>query len=365
MNKKSAVIHDWLVGVAGGERVLESILELFPSPIYTLIQHKQKLKGTPFESYEIYSSFIQKLPFAKRAFRHYLPLFPLAIQQFDLREYSLIISSSHAVAKGIRKLPHQLHICYCHTPMRYAWDLREEYLSSISWSKRLLARPTLDYLQKWDLKSENRVDHFIANSHYVANRIKRIYGRHATVIYPPVSTHLFNLDCKREDYYLTCSRLVPYKRVDLIVKAFSALPDRRLIVVGDGPEMKKIRDMAKANVELLGQLPDHEMRMLMQRAKGFIFAAEEDFGIAPVEAQAAGIPVIAYGRGGSLETVLNGETGIFFDSQTPEVLCKTIWEFEQMQFDPAIIKAHAEKFSKTRFLNEFQAYMKSLHMPTH
>jgi glycosyltransferase involved in cell wall biosynthesis len=364
MKKKSALIHDWLVGIAGGERVLESIFELFPSPIYTLIKDREKLKGSSFENCEIYSSFIEKLPFAKEQFRYYLPLFPIAVERFDLREYPLIISSSHAVAKGIRKSPDQLHICYCHTPMRYAWDLREHYLSSLGWKRRVLARPALTYLRKWDLKTESRVDYFIANSHYVAERIWRIYGRKATVIYPPVNTHLFQIDPKREDYYFTCSRLVAYKQVDLIVKAFSLMPNRQLMVVGDGPEMKKIRSITTPNIQLLGHLSDEQMRTLLQRARAFVFAAEEDFGIAPVEAQAAGLPVIAYGKGGTLETVVEGKTGVFFHQQTPTSLCEGIRKFEKMDFDPDEMRTHAHSFSKIRFQREFQAYVESLQMRT-
>lgn len=357
---KSALVHDWLVGMAGGERVLEAIHELYPSPIYTLIHDKEKLKGTPFESCDIHSSFIQRMPFAKKVFRHYLPFFPLAIEQFDLKEYPLIISSSHAVAKGVRKMPGQLHVCYCHTPMRYAWDLKEEYLSSLGWGKQLVARPTLAYLRKWDQKSQSRVDYFIANSHYVAERIKRIYGREAVVIHPPVNTHLFQVERGQEDYFITCSRLVPYKRVDLIVEAFSKMPGHRLLVVGDGPEMKKIRSLATPNIELLGYLSDVQIRALLARARAFIFAAEEDFGIAPVEAQAAGVPVIAYGRGGSLETVIEEETGIFFHEQTPASLCEAMERLSSKNFNPQRIRAHAENFSKARFQHEFKTFVESV-----
>ncbi len=303
------------------------------------------------------SSFIQKLPLAKTQYRNYLPLFPLAIERFDLKEYDLIISSSHAVAKGVKTGENQLHICYCHTPMRYAWDLQEEYLSSMGSIKGGFARQVLKYLRQWDLKTVGRVDHFIANSFFVAERISRLYHRPATVIYPPVATHLFSPYEVKENYYLTVSRLVPYKRVDLIVQAFNSMPSRKLIVVGEGPERARLQAAAGPNIEFLGFQPDETVRSLMERAKGFVFAAEEDFGISPLEAQAAGTPVIAYGRGGSLETVIEGETGLFFNEQSSQSIVLAIEQFEKEAWNSGVIRSHSENFSADRFKREFKQFI--------
>ena len=287
-------------------------------------------------------------------------LFPLAVEQFDLRDFELVISTSHAVAKGALTHPHQLHICYCFTPMRYAWDLYHEYLEPLKGLKRLLAKTSLHRLRQWDLLSSQRVDHFIAISHYIASRIKKYYGREATVIYPPVDTDHFEISSLKENYYITCSRLVPYKKIDVIVEAFSKLPDRRLVVIGDGPEMAKIKSKASSkNTEFLGYQPDEIYRALLAKAKAFLFMAEEDFGIAPIEAQAAGIPVIAYGKGGALETIIPDTTGIFFERQTPDALINAIKEFEKKEdlFFPEIIKAHAEAFNEERFKQEFKSFV--------
>ncbi len=304
------------------------------------------------------TSFIQNIPFSQRIYRHLLPFFPYAIEQFDLSEYDLILSSSHAVAKGVLTHAEQLHICYCHSPMRYAWDLHHQYMRELGSFSGFLAKKILHRIRQWDVSSLPRVDHFIANSHHVARRIKRNYGREATVLYPPVATHLFRADAKKENFYLTASRLVPYKRIDLIVEAFSKTPHRRLIVIGDGPEMGKIKKMAAPNIEILGHVSDVKMRDYMQRAKGFVFAAEEDFGIVPVEAQAGGTPVIAFGKGGALETVIEGETGLFFSEQTPKVLNEAIDRFEKMEFDPQAIRLHAEKFGAERFAVQLKQIVK-------
>jgi len=285
---KTAIIHDWLINLGGAEKVLESIYELYPAPIYTLIKNEQSIKGSLFEKAEIYSSFIQKLPKAKDNYRNYLFLFPIAIEQFNLSEYDLIISSSHAVAKGILRNPNQVHICYCHTPMRYIWDLYHEYLKELKGIKKLLAQAILHYLRIWDIISVNRVDYFVANSKYVAKRIEKIYGRKATVIYPPVDIEKFELETRKESFYLTVGRLVPYKKIDVIVKAFRKMPERKLIVIGYGPEYKKIKKLATSNIEILGYQPRDKVKEYMKKAKAFIFCALEDFGIAPVEAQACG-----------------------------------------------------------------------------
>ena len=349
---KTAIIHDWIVTLGGAEKVLQAMVQLYPSPVYTLF-HKSQLLQIP----DVRTSFLQKIPGAEKIYRHLLPLFPQAIESFDLENYNLILSSSHAVAKGVITHPHQLHICYCHTPMRYVWDLYDHYLEEMSPLKRLFAKPLLQRIKMWDLESVNRVHHFIANSLYVAERIKKHYGREATVIYPPVETDLFQVNEKKEEFYIVVARLVSYKKIDLIVEAFRFLPNKRLIVIGDGPEMKKIRSKAGKNVELLGRQPDPLMREMVGKAKGFIFAADEDFGIAVVEAQAAGTPVLAYGQGGLRETV-SEKTGIFFEEQTVKSLVEAVLRFEKQIFDPQTIRKHAERFSRQRFEQEYTTFVK-------
>lgn len=357
---KTAFVHDWLTTLAGAEKVLESMTEIFSGPIYTLVQNKKKLEGSSFENKEIISSFIQKFPFATEKYRNYLPFFPLAIEQFDLRSYDLILSSSHAVAKGVLTHPEQLHICYCHTPMRYAWDLYHQYLFEGSFHKGIkgkFVKFILHYLRMWDLSSAARVDHFVANSRFVAKRINKLYGKPADVIYPPVDTDFFQFYPKKETYYVTASRMVPYKKMDLIVEAFSNMPDKKLVVIGDGPEMSKVRQKAKSNIELVGYQSNDNLRELMQRAKAFIFAAVEDFGILPLEAQSCGTPVIAFGKGGVKETVIEGKTGIFYDEQTPLALQKAVERFEKMVFNPQVIRQHAELFHGARFKEQLKNYV--------
>ncbi|HEX2578833.1 MAG TPA: glycosyltransferase [Rhabdochlamydiaceae bacterium] len=354
---KTVLIHDWLVSLGGAEKVLNAIYSIYPSAIYTLVKKEGVLNKTSFADAKIITSFIQKLPFAMQNHRNYLPFFPSAVESFDLSDFDVILSSSHAVAKGIKITQQQLHICYCHTPMRYAWDLEGDYLSHLSGIKEVLAKWTLSYLRKWDVGNLESIHYFIANSHYIADRIKRVYGRDAEVIYPPVQTEKYQIQQNKEDFYLTMSRLVPYKRVDLIVEAFSKMSSKRLVVIGDGPEMEKLKKIAGKNVELLGFQEDGIAKDYLERARGFVFAAEEDFGIAPVEAQAAGTPVIAYGKGGVLETVIENQTGIFFMEQTATSLIEATHQFEKMQFDPERIRLNAERFNETRFKNEFKQFV--------
>jgi glycosyltransferase involved in cell wall biosynthesis len=353
---KTVLVHDWLVSLGGAEKVLDAIYSIYPSSIYTLIKREDVLEKTSFADRKIITSFIQKLPLATHSYRNYLPFFPLAIRSFELGDFDVILSNSHAVAKGVKVKEGQLHICYCHTPMRYAWDLQDEYLSQLSGIKERVAKWTLARLRKWDVGNLS-VHHFIANSHYVAERIKRIYGREAAVIYPPVQTELFDFQSDKEDFYLTMSRLVPYKRVDLIVEAFSQMPTKRLCVIGDGPEMEKIKKMAGKNIELLGFQPDDVLRKYLSRARAFVFAAEEDFGIAPVEAQASGTPVIAYGKGGVLESVVENQTGLFFKEQTVSCLIEAINRFEKMEFDSGLIRRNALRFDEARFKMEFKQFV--------
>ncbi len=359
---KTAIVHDWLVSsVGGGEKVLEAIHGLFPSPIYTLLSNQEKLKNSYFQNLEIRSSFIQKLPFAESKFRSYLPLFPLAIEQFDLREYEVVLSSSHCVAKGAITTPDQLHISYCHTPMRYAWDLMYDYLKESKLDKGMkgfFTRFFLQYLRSWDIQSSMRVDHFVANSKFVAARIKKFYGREATVIPPPVDLSFYKLHEKKENFYLAASRLVAYKKIDLIVDAFNQMPDKKLVVIGDGPEWKKIKKMAHRNIEILGYQPNSILRDYIQRAKGFVFAALEDFGIIPVEAMGCGTPIIAFGKGGIRETVIDQETGLFFNSQTPAAIREAVENFERLSFDPTICRKRAEEFSLERFNRQYQEFVK-------
>ncbi|MGC1878460.1 MAG: glycosyltransferase [Rhabdochlamydiaceae bacterium] len=354
---KTALVYDWLVTIGGGEKTLEAIYENFPAPIYTLVHHQKAMGKTPFATAEIHPSFLQKIPFATSCYRYLLPFFPLAIEQFNLNDYDLILSTSHAVAKGVLTHPGQLHLCYCLTPMRYAWDLTHHYLQDLGPLQKTLARLALHRLRNWDIASLNRVDHFAAISNYIAKRIKKVYGREAEVIYPPVNVSEIPFQESKEEFYLTISRLVPYKKIDLIVEAFSQTPERRLIVIGDGPEMSKIKQKAGKNIEILGHQTDSVVHDHMKKAKGFIFAAEEDFGIVVVEAQAAGTPVIAFGRGGALETIIEGKTGLFFDAQTIPSLLKTLNGFDRMEFDPHSLRKNAQRFNKTRFQTEFHDFV--------
>ncbi len=326
---KRAIVHDWLVVMAGAEKVLESIYEIYPAPIYTLVKDEKALKKTVFKEAKLHSSVLQSFPFAKTKYPNYLPFFPYAIEQFDLSEYDVILSSSHAVAKSCLIHAEQLHISYCHSPMRYIWDLSHEYLARGGLSLKLLSplvRSLLHYLRIWDVTTAGRVDHFIANSQHVAKRIRRVYGREAKVIYPPVDMDSFSLNMQRGDFFLTASRLVPYKKIDLIVESFAKLPQEKLVVIGEGAEMKKLRRKATANVELRGYQEQADLVEAMQTCRAFIFAAHEDFGIMPVEAQACGAPVIAYAKGGALETVVEGKTGLFFQEQNRHVLVKVTSE---------------------------------------
>ena len=365
---RTAIVHDWLVTLAGAERVLEAIYEIYPSPIFTLVADRKVLKDSVFRDARIHTSFIQRFPKAKEKYRNYLPLFPLAIEQFDLSDYDLIISSSYAVAKGIITNSNQIHICYCHTPIRYAWDMYHLYLRQTGLDKKiirgLIAKIVLHYIRLWDYATSNRVDYFLANSKYTARRIKRVYGRDATVIYPPVETDRFEVNTKKEDFYLTVSRIVPYKRVDLIVDAFSQIKDRRLIVIGDGPDLKKVKGRANKNIEFLGGQPFDVVKDYMQRARALVFCAEEEFGIVPVEAQACGTPVIALGRGGVRETVIENKTGIFFYRQRVEDIIGAVRAFERREdrFDPYEIRENVEFFDKKRFKREFKEFIEKIYL---
>jgi len=360
---KTAIVHDWLVTYGGAERVLKAMIEEFPdADLFSLYDFL-----TPDERYFIMgkpvtTSFLQRFPLARSRYRDYLPLMPLAIEQFDLSSYDLVISSSYAVAKGVITGPDQLHVCMCYSPARYAWDLTHQYLKEAGLNGSLkgwLAKYILHRIRLWDWRSSVGVDEYISISNYISRRIKKAYGRSSTVIYPPVDTDAFALSVNKEDYYLTASRMVPYKKIDLIVEAFSMMPEKRLVVIGDGPDFAKIASKAAKNIELLGYRPTEVLSRYMQRARAFVFAAEEDFGIAPVEAQACGTPVIAFGKGGALETVVEGETGVFFHDQDPGEIIRAVNYLEKnvKRFDPEIVRRNALRFSRSRFRQEFRSFV--------
>lgn len=362
---KVAVIHDWLTVYAGAERVLEQILLLYPhADLFSTIDFLPNHERAFIQNKCAITSFIQRLPFAEKNYRSYLALMPLAVEQFDLSGYDLVLSCSHAVAKGVITGPDQLHVSYVHSPMRYAWDLQQQYLRDSGLDKGVkgwAAKWLLHKMRIWDVRTANGVDCFIANSQFIRRRIWKAYRRAATVIYPPVEISKFTLREDKEDFFLAASRLVPYKKMNLIAEAFTAMPDRRLVIIGDGPEMQKIRERAGSNVVILGYQTDDVLRGYMQRAKAFVFAAEEDFGIVPLEAQACGTPVIAYAKGGVLETVrgLDDEqpTGVFFKEQSVPAIKAAVSSFEQetAHILPTACRENALRFAPERFRAEFKA----------
>lgn len=356
---KVAIVHDWLVTNAGAEKVLKAILEIYPqAEIFSLVDFlNEKDRREVLNGKYAKTSFIQNLPFSKRHFRNYLPLFPKAIESFDLDSYDMIISSSWAVAKGINKNSNQIHICYCHTPIRYAWDLYDEYTSTLKQPKKFIVQQTLKYIRKWDIKTLHRVDYFIANSDFVKNRIKKTYNRDSIVIYPPVNTERFILNNKKEDFYLTACRLVPYKKTKLIVEAFNEMSNKKLYVIGDGEEFGNIKAIAKNNIVLLGYQDFESMIKYMQNAKAFLYAAIEDFGIVPIEAMSCGTPIIALNDGGTAETVIDGITGNYFRKQIKEDIINAVEKFENMTFDYEEISKLSEKYSEIRFKNEFKEFI--------
>lgn len=364
-------MHDWLVTYAGAEKVLTEILKVYPeADIFSLVdffndKDREKIMGKRSRT-----TIIQKFPLAKKKYRNYLSFMPYAIEQLDLSAYDLIISSSHAVAKGILTSPHQLHISYVHSPIRYAWDMQHQYLKEANLEKGLksfFVRKMLKKIRDWDYRTANGVDYFISNSDFIGKRIWKVYRRESTTIYPPVDVNDFEYNdlTVKEDFYLTASRMVPYKKIDLIVEAFSEMPDKKLVVIGTGPDFEKIKAKATKNVVLLGYQSFEVLREHMQKAKGFVFAAEEDFGITPVEAQACGTPVIAFGKGGSLETVrgLHQEdpTGVFFQEQTVNSVKEAINKFED---NIELLKAencrkHALGFSPEHFKTNLKNFVES------
>jgi glycosyltransferase involved in cell wall biosynthesis len=366
---KVALVHDWLTGMRGGEKCLEILCELFPdATLYTLLHKKGSVSET-ISRMRIKTSFVQRLPFATDHYRRYLPLFPTAIEQFDLTGFDLVISSSHCVAKGVITSPETCHVCYCHTPMRYAWEMYYTYFSKNSLNP--LVRWTvpffMNYLRTWDEKSSDRVDHFVANSQNVRRRIQKHYRRDAEVIYPPVDTGYFGMSKDQGDYFLVVSALVPYKRIDLAVLAFNQL-NLPLLIVGEGAERKKLMRMAKGNIKFIDWQSGPELIGYYQRCRALIFPGEEDFGIVPVEAQACGKPVIAYGKGGATESVegaypdediASSHTGIFFHPQTAEALIQAVRRFESAKFDPERIREHALRFDKEVFRERIKEFIET------
>lgn len=361
---KVAIVQEWLVTVGGSDKVVKAILDVFPdADIYTLVAKKEVCDelGIPWE--KVHTSFIQKMPLGTKKHRAYLPLFPFAIEQFDLRGYDVVISSSHCVAKGVLTKADQLHICYCHSPIRYCWDMYNEYLEEShldkgfkSWLVRLMLHP----IRQFDAIAGSRVDYYISNSDYVGQRIRKTYRRKATTIHPNIDISNFELCNDKQEYYLASSRLVAYKKIDTIIEAFNQMPDKKLVVIGGGPNLEAYRKLANANVTVMGYQPFDVLKDKMQHAKAFVFAADEDFGMIPIEAQSCGTPVIAYGHGGSLETVNGGKTGLFFNDQTPEAIVEAVNKFESMgsqPFAPADCRQWAEGFSEKRFKREIKEFV--------
>lgn len=365
---KIAIVHDWLINLGGAEQFLKDLLSIYPkADLFTVVDFLDEESRKFIQNKKITTTFIQRMPKSKSKYRNYLPFMPLAIEQLDLSEYDLVISSSYCVAKGIITSPNQVHISYVHSPIRYAWDLQNQYLREAGLDKGLkgwIAKIILHYMRIWDTRTANGVDYFIANSKFIAKRIWKCYHRKADVIYSGINLDDFSFYDKKDDFYLTASRMVPYKKMDLIAEAFTAMPDKKLIIIGEGPDFEKIKAKAGTNVILMGYQPFDILKDYMQRAKAFVFAAEEDFGRVPVEAQACGTPVIAYGKGGVLETVRglgikDKPTGIFFDKQTKDSLIDAVNKFEQqsnlIKYEDC--RNNALEFGLDKFKYNFKNYV--------
>lgn len=354
---KVAVVHEWLDTYAGSERVLEQILKVYPAAdLFAVVDFLKDDERGFVLGKRATTTFIQRLPGARKHFRSYLPLMPLAVEQLDLSGYDLVVSSSHAVAKGVITGPDQLHVSYVHSPIRYAWDMQHQYLNESGLSKGFkgaIARLVLHYMRLWDLRTANGVDVFIANSAFIARRIRKVYRREAQVIFPPVDLGRFQVQERKEDFYLAAARMVPYKKMPLIAEAFAKMPGKRLVMIGDGTEIERVRAVAGPNVKVLGYQDTDVLADHMRRARAFVFAAEEDFGIMPVEVQACGTPVIAFGRGGATETVVTEgaqRTGLFFHEQTVPAIVDAVTRFELGPPCTAVdCRANAERFSVASF----------------
>ncbi len=358
-----AIVHYWLVNMRGGERVLEALCELYPdADIFTHVYAPDRVSET-IRRHRVQTTLIGKLPGARRFYQSYLPLMPFALEQLDLRAYDLVISSESGPAKGVLTRPDALHICYCHTPMRYVWSMYQEYREGLSGLKRWLMAGLLHRIRQWDVTSAARVDHFVANSHNVARRIRKYYRREAMVITPPVDLERFGLPARvaTEDFYLCIGQLIPYKQVGLAIRAFNQL-GKRLVVIGEGKQRAELGKLAGPNITFLNRVDDATLRDHYARCRALVFTADEDFGIVPLEAMASGTPVIAFGCGGVLETVVPGRTGLLFPEQTPESLAEAVLAFERVEhsFDPEVIAAHAAGFSKQNFKETFRRFVASV-----
>lgn len=352
-NLKVALVHDWLVTAGGAEKVLWQFHLLFPdAPIYTLVYDPACGNGM-FKECDIRTTWLQKFPMATKLYKNMLTLMPGAWERLDLTEYDLVLSSCSSCCKGVITRPDAVHICYCHTPTRYIWDFYYQYLKNAGSFKRLVMPGMIHKMRLWDRQAADRVDYFVSNSDFIAQRIQKYYRRKATTIYPPVHINDYPLVEQPDDYYLIVSRFVYYKRIDLAVEACTRL-GKKLVIIGGGDEEKKLRAIAGPTVTFAGRVSDEEMMQYYSHAKAFLFPGEEDFGITPVEAQSAGCPVLAYGRGGALETVLGGKTGLFFSEQTAESLmeCITRFEVKGVEYSRADIRQHSLGFSEERFRRE-------------
>lgn len=352
---KTAIVHYWLVNMRGGEKVLEVLCDIFPkADIYTLVYDPSSISDK-IKSHNIKSSFIQKLPFGVKKYQNYLPLHPFAIEQFDLSGYDLVISSESGTAKGVILSPETCHICYCHSPMRYLWNMYHDYRQNLSRWKKCLWALVSNYMRLWDYVNSQRVNYYISNSKNVQLRIKKYYDREAEVIYPPVDFSRFSCE-KSDDFYLSVGQLIPYKKIDLAIKAFNG-SGKKLLIIGDGPQRKNLEKIAGGNVSLLGKQSDEVLAEYYSRCKGFIFPGEEDFGITPLEAMASGKPVIAYGKGGSLETVREGKTGVFFYEQNEASLIDAVERSDNIEWDTDVIRDHAKQFDVAITKERLQDYI--------
>ena len=365
MTKKIAILHEWLSTNGGSEKVLSEIIKIYSNAdIYCIVdflneEDRKEILGKK----EVRTTFIQKLPFSKKNFRVYFPLLYSAVKTFSFKKYDIIITSSHAFGHSARTFKNNIHICYCHTPMRYIWDMRDLYMENNGFNKPFVSFFSRSYariLRKLDYKTAQNVNYFIANSHHIQNKIKKIYNRESIVIYPPVDVYKFKLQEKKSDYYITSSRFVSYKKNELIVEAFSKMLDKKLLIIGEGKYAKILKEKASANIKILKFQPFWKFHKLLRNSKAFVFAAEEDFGITLVEAQACGTPVIAFEKGGASEIVINNKTGILFKNQTIEDIVNAIEQFERLEetFRPFEIRKNAMRFNKERFHDEFDKFLK-------
>jgi glycosyltransferase involved in cell wall biosynthesis len=358
INMKVALVHDWLTNMGGAERVVINFKEIFKdAPIYTTIYNPDNLDDE-LKNIDVRTSFLQNKKDAKKNHQKYFPFMPMAFESFDLNDYDIVLSSSSSCAKGVVTNPNTMHVCYCHSPMRYGWEFYYEYANTTDMKKlkKKLLKYFMDYMRIWDNVSSNRVDYFIANSENVARRIWKHYRRESVVIHPPVRCNLFNISDEDEDYFLIVSRLVEYKKIDLAIEAFNELR-LPLIIIGDGSEREKLESKAKDNIKFLGRQPDNVIKKYYSKCRAFIFPGEEDFGITPLESQASGRPVIAFGKGGVLETVVNGQTGIFFKEQTVDELKLAVKKFQNIDFDKKVIRKHAEEFDEAIFKRKIKDFV--------